>query len=157
MKPEKEIHSLFIEKKWTLSLAESCTGGALAYRLVQLADCSCYFLGSVVAYSNKAKTNLLDVREETLEKQGAVSEQTAEEMVLGAIKRFQSDYAIATTGIAGPEGGSWQKPVGTLCFALAKRDHHLFSWTSCFEGEREAIIDAAVREALQQLLVFVSS
>lgn len=151
---EKKVHSLFIAKKWTLSFAESYTGGALTYRLVQIPDCSLYFLGSIVAYSNAAKVNLLKVRATTLEKWGAVSEQTAKEMAQGALDQFGSDYAMATTGIAGPLGATEQKPIGTLCFAIALQTDKPLSWTSHFEGGRTKIIELGLKDALQHLYDF---
>ncbi|MFZ0564594.1 MAG: CinA family protein [Chlamydiales bacterium] len=151
MNLEKKIHSLFIAKKQTLSLAESCTGGALSYRFVQIPDCSLYFLGSIVAYSNDAKKHILGVRAATIETFGAVSEETAKEMARGALNRFGSTYAVATSGIAGPSGGTEQKPIGTICFAIAIEPDDLHSWTSHFEGERNEIIEAGVKETLQHL------
>ncbi len=156
MELEQEIQKLFIANNWTLGLAESCTGGALCSRLVQIPDCSLYLLGSIVAYANAAKIHLLHVQEKTLENWGAVSEETAREMAQGALKQFGSDFAIATTGIAGPRGGTPQKKVGTICFAIAFSSDELFSWRSQFKGERGQIIKAATTDALQHLLDHVT-
>jgi len=113
----EEVGKLLLKKGLTLATAESCTGGLVASEIVSVPGSSAYFLGSIVAYSNEAKVNLLGVSEETLKKFGAVSEQTALEMAKGALERFKSSVAISTTGIAGPGGGG-QKPVGLTYFAL---------------------------------------
>src|SRR5262249_10219131 len=98
----------------TLALAEACTGGLLAARLTEIAGSSDYFLGSAVTYANSAKAELVGVDPATLERFGAVSEETAREMALGARRRFGATIGIAVTGIAGPGGGSPEKPVGTV-------------------------------------------
>jgi nicotinamide-nucleotide amidase len=104
----------------TLALAESCTGGLIAKRVTDVPGASSWFLGAVVSYANEAKTNLLGVAAATLETHGAVSEETAREMAAGARERFGATYGLAVTGIAGPGGGTAEKPVGTTCFALAE-------------------------------------
>lgn len=104
---------------WTLSMAESCTGGLIANRITNVPGSSEYFLGGVVAYSNQVKQNLLKVSEQTLEQFGAVSEQTVIEMVRGAQELFSTHTAIAVSGIAGPSGGSPQKPIGTVWIGIA--------------------------------------
>ncbi len=104
----------------TLAVAESCTGGLIAKRVTDVAGASGWFLGGVISYANEAKMNLLGVAEATLETHGAVSEETAREMAAGARERFGATYALAVTGVAGPSGGTPEKPVGTTCFALAE-------------------------------------
>lgn len=115
------IQSLAIEENKTVATAESCTGGLVASVLTHHAGSSAYYLGGVSSYSNAAKINLLDVKPSTLDLHGAVSEQTAEEMAFGALEKFNADYAISITGIAGPSGGTEAKPVGTICFATGGR------------------------------------
>lgn len=116
---EQVVGKLLIKKKKSLTTAESCTGGLIANRITNISGASNYFMGGIVCYSNELKIKLLGVSEKTLKKQGAVSEKTAIEMASGARKRFNSDIAIAVTGIAGPTGGTKEKPVGTIYIALA--------------------------------------
>ena len=111
------IGELLKKRKLTVSTAESCTGGSIAERLTSIAGSSEYFKGSIVAYSNEVKKDLLYVSSETLEKYGAVSEETVIEMVKGAMKALKTDCAVATSGIAGPGGGTPEKPVGTVWIA----------------------------------------
>lgn len=117
----EEVHTLLRENRQTLSLAESCSGGMLSSLLVEYPGSSDYLLHSVVSYSNEAKTVLLDVPPATLDQFGAVSAETAQAMATGARKRLDSDYALAITGIAGPDGGTAEKPVGTVAIALCDR------------------------------------
>jgi nicotinamide-nucleotide amidase len=116
---EKVVLNLMEDKGLTLSAAESCTGGYIAHLVTQHAGSSKVFLGGAVTYSNELKEVVLGVKHNTLQKYGAVSEQTVIEMVEGALLRFKSDYAIAVTGIAGPDGGTADKPVGTVWIAVA--------------------------------------
>jgi nicotinamide-nucleotide amidase len=116
---ESVVFRLLKEKNKTLSTAESCTGGYIAHRITSLPGSSAIFKGSVVAYDNKVKQNLLNVSSQTLENFGAVSEQCVKEMAEGTKKLLQTDYAIAVSGIAGPDGGTDEKPVGTVWIAVA--------------------------------------
>ncbi|TWI73077.1 nicotinamide-nucleotide amidase/nicotinamide-nucleotide amidase [Desulfobotulus alkaliphilus] len=115
----REISHLLILHKKTLALGESCTGGLMAFLFTSLAGSSIFFKLSAVTYANEAKVSLLSVRPETLEKHGAVSEAVAGEMAVGARLAGMADYGLSTTGIAGPSGGSDEKPVGTVCVGLA--------------------------------------
>jgi nicotinamide-nucleotide amidase len=116
---EQAIAKLLLENNATLSTAESCTGGYLAHTITANAGSSAYYLGSVISYSNEVKMDLLGVKKETLESYGAVSEETVIQMAEGARKVLKSTYALATSGIAGPDGGTEEKPVGTIWLACA--------------------------------------
>jgi nicotinamide-nucleotide amidase len=107
------------ESKLTIACAESCTGGYLAHLITSVPGSSAYFLGGIVAYDNLVKTNLLDVKGETILTQGAVSEETVTEMAVNVRKKFNTDIGVATSGVAGPHGGSEEKPVGTVWIAYA--------------------------------------
>lgn len=122
----------------TLTTAESCTGGSLAASITSVAGSSAVFLGGTIPYSNKLKHQLLNVNEETLAKYGAVSEQTAVEMASGSKAAFSSDYAIATTGIAGPGGGTAEKPVGTIWVAVAGKKEVI---TKKFQFDNDRLIN----------------
>lgn len=133
-----------------VSVAESCTGGNIAHLYTEIPGSSAYFRGGVVAYSNDVKMALLKVKSETLEAHGAVSRETAEEMVLGVKKALDTDYAIATTGIAGPDGGSDEKPVGTIWIAVSGKNETLVEHY-CFQHNRERNIQRASQTALNML------
>lgn len=122
MKLEEEIGELLKAKNLSLSTAESCTGGGIAALITSIPGSSEYFNGGIVAYSNEVKMSLLHVSVETLEKHGAVSRETVVEMAKGAMKTLKTDCAIATSGIAGPGGGTPEKPVGTVWIAAAYKD-----------------------------------
>lgn len=119
---EAVVGELLKQRRLTIATAESCTGGLIGHRLTNVAGSSAWVKGGVVAYSNEVKEQQLGVRNETLREHGAVSEETAIEMAEGARKALSADIGIAVTGIAGPDGGTPEKPVGTVCFALAAAD-----------------------------------
>ncbi len=136
---------------YRLATAESCSGGLIAHRITNVAGSSAYFLGGVVSYSNDAKVNLIDVREWTLKKHGAVSEPVAREMAEGVRERFEADFGLAVTGIAGPGGGSAEKPVGLVYIAVAgPKDTRALR--CLFSGDRESIKQQTSDRALQLLL-----
>lgn len=116
---EKEIGKRLAACRQTLATAESCSGGWIAHRITNVPGSSMYFLGGIVAYSNAAKTNLLGVSDSTIHRYGAVSEPVAREMAEGARRRFCADWGVGVTGIAGPSGGTPDKPVGTVYITLA--------------------------------------
>ena len=116
---EKLVHDMLIQRGATLAVAESCTGGTIASKFTAIAGASQYFMAGIVSYSNAAKSDILGVRMEDIEREGAVSECVARQMAEGARRVAGADYAIATTGIAGPTGGSELKPVGTVWIAVA--------------------------------------
>ncbi len=119
---EKVIGRLLTEQKLTIALAESCTGGLVAHRLTNVPGSSAYFIGGVVSYANEAKERVLGVNRQTLQEHGAVSEETAREMARGVRRLLRTNVALAVTGIAGPGGGSPEKPVGLTYIALATDD-----------------------------------
>jgi nicotinamide-nucleotide amidase len=118
---EEVVGETLRAKKLTVGTAESCTGGFLAHRITSIPGSSDYFLGSIIAYANEVKQELLGVKEETLQEYGAVSEATVREMVAGTLKLLGTDLAIATSGIAGPGGGTPEKPVGTVWLAIGNQ------------------------------------
>jgi nicotinamide-nucleotide amidase len=119
---QQVVGKLLLENNNTISTAESCTGGAIASLITSVAGSSAYFKGSVVSYSNEIKQELLGVKKETLDAYGAVSEQTAREMLSGILKKMKTDFGIAVTGIMGPGGGSEEKPVGTVYVAVGNKE-----------------------------------
>jgi nicotinamide-nucleotide amidase len=140
---------------WLLATAESCTGGWLAQVATSVAGSSAWFDRGFVTYSNAAKQDMLGVRAETLARFGAVSEETAREMAQGALAHSAAQIAIAITGIAGPSGGTPEKPVGTVCFAWALAGQPCVSATRFFSGDRRQIRAASVGFALRQLQALV--
>lgn len=136
----------------SLVTAESCTGGWAAQVVTSVAGSSAWFERGFVTYSNAAKQESLGVRPETLARYGAVSEETAREMARGALERSRGTVALAITGIAGPGGGSADKPVGTVCFAWAGRNGDCRSQTRRFDGDREAVRRQSVIHALEGVL-----
>lgn len=138
--------------KLTLATAESCTGGGLSYWLTSVPGSSDWFERGFVTYSNKAKIEMLGVRAETLDQYGAVSEETALEMAEGILRYSHADLGIAITGIAGPAGGSQEKPVGTVWLAFSGKHFNTGSQCHVFTGDRQAIRLASIAKALEQLL-----
>jgi nicotinamide-nucleotide amidase len=140
------------KKGQMLALAESCTGGWIAQSVTEIAGSSAWFDRGFVTYSNAAKTAMLGVRESTLQQYGAVSPQTASEMVAGALKFSDADMALAVTGIAGPGGGTAEKPVGLVFIAWQMRGQPCRCLEQHFEGDRHAVRRQTVQKALQCLL-----
>jgi nicotinamide-nucleotide amidase len=139
-------------KNASLATAESCTGGGIAEVVTRISGSSDWFERGFVTYSNDAKAEMLGVDRETLEKFRAVSEETAREMAVGALRRSRATHALSVTGIAGPTGGSAEKPVGTVCFGWVKQGGEPVSETRHFDGDREAVRRFTVIHALQGLL-----
>jgi nicotinamide-nucleotide amidase len=144
---EGAIHSLLQNEGGTIAVAESCTGGRIAAALTATPGSSKSFLGGVVAYDNAVKVSLLGVNEESLERFGAVSEETAREMANGVRRALGARYAISTTGIAGPDGGSEEKPAGLVWFALDD-GAEILTRKFIFPGNREAVQRRATTMAL---------
>lgn len=139
------------ERELRIATAESCTGGLIAHAITEIAGCSEYFWGGIVAYSNAGKVSLLGVSEATLALHGAVSSQTALEMARGALRTFGAHVAIATTGIAGPGGGTPDKPVGLVYMALIAPDDTVVQ-RHLFAGDRSAVKLQTAIAALQAVV-----
>lgn len=152
---DKRIGELLVLKGKTLSLAESCTGGAIAQEITQHAGSSAFYRGSIVPYATELKTSILGIDAAIIEKHNVVSLEVAEAMATHATRLFQSDYAIATTGIAGPTKGDGVDEVGTVCIAIAT-PAGVFSEKFLFGKARERVIRKSVNKALEMLLKEIS-
>lgn len=147
---EEIVGKLLLKKRWTLGVAESCTGGYIGHRITRVPGSSAYFKSSAVTYSNESKIRLLGVQRATLERYGAVGRETALEMAQGIRRQAEADIGLSVTGIAGPTGGSAEKPVGTVWIGMAherESDARLFR----FQGDRERVILGASQAALHWL------
>ena len=153
----QQLAQLFLSKKLKLVLAESCTGGGIAKVVTDLAGSSQWFERGYVVYSNIAKEECLGVKHETIEHYGAVSEQCTCEMALGALEHSHAQIALSVTGIAGPDGGSAAKPVGTVWFGLAGLHIPIQTKLQLFQGDRLAIRDQAIQFALEWLVQYLKS
>ena len=150
MEIEEKVGKYLKDKGMTLSTAESCTGGGIAALITSVPGSSTYFKGGIVAYSNEVKMNLLHVSPQTLEKQGAVSRETVIEMAKGAMETLKTECAVATSGIAGPGGGSPEKPVGTIWMAVACGDKVVARKEESDLGRTENV-KRAIRDVLSML------
>ncbi len=148
------VHKTLIERCKTLATAESCTGGNIARLLTAQAGASAYFKGGIIAYSNEVKESALGVKHSTLQAHGAVSEETVREMVEGVRERLCADYAIATTGIAGPTGGTPEKPVGTVWVAVCSKDETV-SQLMHYGDRRQQTIDRTTNQAYSMLMKLI--
>lgn len=146
----RQIGKTLSKEEKTLALAESCTGGFISHTITSVPGSSAYFTGSVISYDNKIKTGVLGVKKSTIAKHGAVSAQCVEEMAKGIRKKFGADYALATSGIAGPTGAVKGKPVGTVFIALAAKNKLLVRRCQ-FKGNRKQVISQSARKALEML------
>lgn len=140
------------KRQATVTAAESCTGGWLAKVFTDISGSSAWFERGFVTYSNEAKQQMVGVQDTTLQQHGAVSEQTVREMATGAAKAAAAEYAIAVSGIAGPEGGTPDKPVGTVWFAIVGPEGRVLAQRKIFSGDRDAVRRQSVAWALQTLL-----
>lgn len=156
MEPERLVGQLLKERNYTLAIAESCTGGLISSRVTDIPGSSGYFAGGIVAYSNEAKRDILHVPQEILRFYGAVSSETALAMAKGVRALLKTSIGLSVTGIAGPEGGTKEKPVGLVYIALvtdlvSRSDKHIFS------GNRLEIKEQTCREALEKILKYAIS
>lgn len=156
-----ELGSALKSRSYKLALAESCTGGMATQYITAISGSSTWLDRSFITYSNAAKIDMLKVNPTTLEKFGAVSEQTAQEMAKGALIASLANITASITGVAGPDGGSAQKPVGTVCFAICSNSATnvpiTITKTQYFTGDREAIRLQSVKFIFQQLLISLSA
>jgi PncC family amidohydrolase len=153
---EEQIGELLSRRGWTLAVAESCTGGLLGHRITNVSGSSAYFEGGVLSYSNEVKERLLGVPHETLVEHGAVSEETALAMARGARRLLGVDVALSVTGIAGPTGGTAEKPVGLVYIGLAAQGTELCE-RHIWKGDRAENKASSAEAALEMLLRFLSS
>ena len=147
---EQWIVDFMKENNLTLGVAESCSGGMLSSRLIGIPGISDVYCAGLVTYSNEAKQSLLGVSKETLKLHGAVSEETAKEMVEGTLRATGADYAVSITGIAGPGGGTKEKPVGLVYIACGNKDVITVK-RNLFDGDRQKVREASTETALQML------
>ena len=152
----REISQLLWEREKTVSTAESCTGGRIAEAIIAVPGASKYFKGGIICYVNEVKENLLDVSHELLEEKTAVCEEVAIEMVKGACKALNTDYAIAATGIAGPGGGTKEIPVGTIWLACGTPDN-VVSYKLEEDNGRDINLAMATNKAVQMFCDFLKA
>lgn len=149
------LGAALLARGWMLATAESCTGGWAAQAMTAVAGSSAWFERGFVTYSNEAKMEMLGVRAATLATHGAVSEANAAEMALGALAHSRAQAALAITGIAGPTGGSPDKPVGTVCFAWARSGYEVVTERRQFAGDRRAIRAQSVEHSFDRMLALM--
>ena len=152
---EEEIGRLLTEKRLTIAVAESCTGGLAGHRITSVSGSSVYFLGGVIVYSNQIKMKVLGVTRELLMKEGAVSEAVARHMALSVRGRFDADIGLGITGIAGPSGGSTAKPVGLVFIGLADGRHCRVARFDFSAQDRTRIKELSVKSALEMVRDFM--
>ena len=152
-----ELAEVLLKRRQTMATAESCTGGWVAKILTDRAGSSAYLLAGIVTYSNEAKQELLGVTNTSLEAHGAVSEPVVREMVAGALATTGADVAVAISGVAGPDGGSDDKPVGTVWFAWGRSPADTEAVVEYFKGDRDAVRRQAVLFALQGVRVYLEN
>lgn len=150
-----DISEILIKRDWKIVTAESCTGGGLAFSLTKKPGSSRWFERGFVVYSNPSKEELLNVSSETLLKFGAVSRETAIEMAQGALNHSKANVSIAITGIAGPTGGTADKPVGTVWIAWGLTDQKINCEGYHFPGDRRQVRQQAIQNALEKLLIYL--
>lgn len=152
---EAQVVRLLTERGLTLAVAESCTGGLIGHRLTNVPGSSACFLGGVVAYHDRAKAGILGVDEDVLTREGAVSEAVAVAMARGVRRLLDADLAVGVTGVAGPSGGTPEKPVGTVFMALADRSGETFARQCRWEGDREENKARSAQAALELVRAYL--
>jgi nicotinamide-nucleotide amidase len=142
--------------KLMLTLAESCTGGLISQLITSISGCSAYFERAFITYSNDSKMELLGVKSDTLKQFGAVSAETAIEMAEGALSHSHADISVSITGVAGPSGGTKSKPIGTVCFGIARKNNLPLAKVKHFSGDRDDVRLASARFVITELLQIIS-
>lgn len=153
---ERKIQHALVALGSTLAVAESCTGGLVGHRLTQLSGCSAYFLGGIISYADRIKRDQLGVPQADLDRYGAVSEQVALAMARGVRRSFETDFGLSVTGIAGPGGGSPDKPVGLTWIAASHAEHELVE-EQLWDGNRFKNKAASAEAALELLFKLIES
>ena len=148
----QELSELLIAKGLTISVAESCTGGSLSHTITSIPGASSYFDCGYITYSNQSKVDMLGVDIQAIKTYGAVSEEVVLEMVIGVATKSHSDVAVSITGVAGPTGGTPEKPVGMVCFGFFY-DGKTSTTTQLFSGDRASIVSQSVSYAMRQLFL----
>ncbi len=151
----QRIGEMLVERKELLTTAESCTGGMISAAVTDISGSSAWFDRAFITYSNEAKQQMLGVKVETLQQYGAVSIETVVEMCKGALHHSNASWAIAVSGIAGPTGGTPEKPVGTVCIGWANKNGYCEYVTEHFSGDRAQVRQQTVVKALQQLALLI--
>lgn len=149
-----QLGEALLARKWTVTCAESCTGGGIGHAITMKAGSSAWFNQGFITYSNQAKSSLLQVQTSTLETVGAVSQQTVREMARGAARAANAEVAVSVSGIAGPDGGSDDKPVGTVWFGFYV-DGAEMQERCVFNGDRDAVRGQAISFAMQKLIALL--
>ena len=152
-----KLQTLLRANNQTITTAESCTGGLVASMITKISGSSDIFNGSIVTYSNKIKNQELHVKNKTLEKFGAVSIEVVDEMLIGVLKKFDANFAIAISGIAGPNGGTRNKPVGTVIIGISDENSHKIVNIYNFKGLREDVQIQAAKVALKEIYKFIKN
>lgn len=155
-KLEVTVGKLLRERGWRLAVAESCTGGLVGHRLTNIPGSSTYYMGSVTAYAYEAKVRLLGVQWKTLEIDGAVSEPVVLEMARGVRRALAADVGLSVSGIAGPSGGTEDKPIGLTCFGLSTPQHEQ-TWQFIWQGDRLQNKEQSAEQTLQLLVNYLRS
>ena len=151
-----KLQNLLRKSKKTITTAESCTGGLVASLITKISGSSDIFNGSIVTYSNSIKNKELGVLNESLDKFGAVSKQVVSEMLDGVLKKFEADFAIAISGIAGPNGGNISKPIGTVVVGISNSKNNIINIYN-FNGTREEVQIQAAKTSLKEILKFIKN
>ena len=150
-----ELQKILFDNKKTITTAESCTGGLIASMITKISGSSNIFNGAIISYSNEIKNQELKVKNETLKNYGAVSIEVVNEMLDGVIKKFNANFAIAVSGIAGPTGATKNKPVGTVVIGICDDKCHKMVYIYKFDGSREEVQIQAAKTSLKEILKFV--